>query len=86
MAGQGFSPLVIRRLACLLLTRRRVAVSPSALISLVILLSLVLTAYEVFKIFGRDFGRAVGNRFTLLVGFLNLINEPAECSARLRPF
>jgi hypothetical protein len=43
------------------------------LISLVILLSLALTAYEVFKIFGRDFGRAVGNRFTLLVGFLNLI-------------
>ena len=47
--------------------------SASALISLVILLSLVLTAYEVFKIFGRDFGRALRNRFTLLVGFLNLI-------------
>ena len=44
----------------------------SALISLVILVSLLLTAYGVFKIFGRDFGRALGNRFTLLVGFLNL--------------
>jgi hypothetical protein len=45
----------------------------SALISLVILLSLALSAYEIFKIFGRDFGRALGSRFTLLVGFLNLI-------------
>lgn len=46
--------------------------STSALVSLVILLSLVLSAYELFKIFGRDFGRALGNRFALLVGFLNV--------------
>jgi hypothetical protein len=45
----------------------------SALIGLVVLLSLGLSGYELFKIFGRDFGRALGNRFALLVGVLNVI-------------
>jgi len=45
----------------------------SALIGLVILLSLALTGYELFKIFGRDVGRTLRNRWALLAGFLNLI-------------
>ena len=45
----------------------------SALISLVILLSLGLTGYELFKIFGRDFGRALRNRYALLAGVLNIV-------------
>lgn len=47
--------------------------STASLISLVILLSLALTGYELFKMFGRDFGRALRNRYALLLGFLNLI-------------
>lgn len=45
----------------------------SALIGLVILLSLGLTGYELFKIFGRDFGQALRNRYALLVGILNMV-------------
>ena len=43
-----------------------------SLIGLVVLLSLLLTGYELFKIFGRDVGRALRNRFALLLGLLNV--------------
>ena len=45
----------------------------SALLGLVVLLSLALTGYEVFKIFDRDFGRAWRGRYALLLGFLNIL-------------
>ena len=44
-----------------------------ALLAIVILLSLALTGYELFKIFNRDFGRALGNRYALLLGVLNIL-------------
>ncbi len=44
-----------------------------ALLSLVALLSLALTGYELFKIFGRDFGRTLTNRYALLLGLLNIV-------------
>jgi len=43
------------------------------LLGLVILLSLLLTGYELYKMFERDFCRAIGNRYTLLLGVLNVI-------------
>lgn len=41
-------------------------------IGLVVLLSLGLTTFELFKIFGRDIGRALRNRFALSLGLLNV--------------
>ncbi|HEY85787.1 MAG TPA: hypothetical protein G4N96_11835 [Chloroflexi bacterium] len=49
------------------------ALSTYSLIGLVIILSLGLTGYELFKIFGRDFGRTLRNRYALLLGLLNII-------------
>ena len=43
-----------------------------ALVSLVILVSLALTAYELFKMFRRDFGRALHCRYALWLGLLNV--------------
>lgn len=47
--------------------------STYSLVGLVVLLSLLLANYELFKIFGRDFGRALRNRFALLLGLLNVV-------------
>jgi hypothetical protein len=42
-------------------------------LGLVVLLSLLLTGYELFKMFDRDFGRALSNRFAWLLGLLNVV-------------
>ena len=39
----------------------------------VVLLSLLLTGYELFKIFQRDFGRALRNRYALVLFLLNIL-------------
>jgi hypothetical protein len=41
-------------------------------LGLVILVSLFLSLYEIFKTFGRDFGRSLGRRYALLLIVLNV--------------
>jgi putative effector of murein hydrolase LrgA (UPF0299 family) len=50
-----------------------ISLPPNSLLGLVVLLSLLLTGYELYKMFERDFGRAITNRYALLLAVLNII-------------
>ncbi len=50
-----------------------ISLPANSLLGVVVLLSLMLTGYELYKMFERDFGRAIGNRYALLLGVLNVV-------------
>lgn len=54
------------------MTENAFPLTSAASMAAVVLLSLVLTGYELYQIFRRDFGRTLGNRYALFLFLLNI--------------